>query len=61
MNKMTDLGMYMTNDAHQLQEDVSEFINCPLRKESANKVINQAGQIENEGRAIIKNVVLKSP
>jgi hypothetical protein len=47
------LSSMLSNRAHSIQDIVAEHIQNPTQKDHANHIINLAGAIENESRAII--------
>jgi hypothetical protein len=58
MKKILSLiGFKLSNNSHSIQEKVAEYIQSPAFKDVANKIIQVAGEIENQGRAIIAESV----
>ena len=56
---LANLGSYMANLSHFIQDEVSDWINTSPENTVANQVINTAGQIENAGRQIIEQATVK--
>jgi len=52
-SKAVTFSKMMSNKAHSTQDLVAEHIQQPIEKDHANQIINLAGGIENESRAII--------
>jgi hypothetical protein len=55
------LGGLISNISHSIQDEVSENIQTASLNEVANKIIALAGDIENQGRAIVAESVANRP
>lgn len=55
---LSKIGFKLSNNSHFIQEQVADFIQILVFKDTANKIIQLAGEIENQGRAIIAEGVI---
>jgi hypothetical protein len=58
---LVTLGSYVSNTSHWVQDEVSDLTETPRYAELANKIINTAGNIENQGRAIVAETARNEP
>ena len=56
---LSSYGFNLTNKSHELQDDVVKYLGGDKLIDFANKIIQLAGDIENQGRAVISESTMK--